>query len=159
MQLADSFQTMSDCRLIICEKTNHWASVLRWQLGTRQPQVVETRSLPGCEAALVDAPVSLVAVEVTTANLEAVLDFLARATRRFSRAAFIVFLAPEGEPAAAMFREAGAVDAITSVLQVPRVARLARRHHSLAPKRESTFQEFATERMPWPAHATFQSST
>src|SRR5690349_16486376 len=110
---------MSNCRLIICEKTSHWGPLLRWRLGRRQRQVVETRSLAGCEAALVEAPASLVAVEVTAGNLEAAFDFLSSVRRRFPRAAVVVFLAPDVEQARLMLLEAGAIETITSVLQAP----------------------------------------
>jgi hypothetical protein len=145
---------MSNCQLIVWERTSHWASVLRASLGAWQPQVVETRSLALCEAALMEAPASLVAVAVTPDSLEAVVGFLRRLSQRFPRATAVVLLALEVEAAAGLLREAGALDAIASVLDVPRLARLARRHHARAPKREMTLHEFVVDQMPWAAYAT-----
>jgi len=149
---------MSNCHLIVCEKVSHWAASLRSRVGAQRPQIVETRSLGGCEAALAEAPASLIAIEVSPAKIEEAVRFVASVSRRFPRAAVVVFLAPEVEPAGALFRECGAIDAITSVLQAPRVARLARRHFSLAPQRETTFRQLAAERMPWRSHATTPDS-
>jgi hypothetical protein len=87
-------------------------------------------------------------------NLEAVVDFLRRLSQRFPRAMAVALLAPEAEAAAGMLREAGAVDAIASVVDAPRLAGLARRHHARAPKREMSLHEFVTAQMPWAAHAT-----
>jgi DNA-binding NtrC family response regulator len=145
---------MSQCRLIVCEKSSHWASALRSALRYRPPQVVETRSLAGCEAALAESPSSLVAIEATANNLEALLGFITSVKQPFPRASVVVLLAPESLHAAPLLREAGAIDAITSVLQAPRAARLARRQLALAPKQEADVREFITQRMPWPAYAT-----
>jgi len=150
---------MTNCQLIVCERTSHWSAVLRASLGRRQPQVVETRSLPLCEAALVEAPASIVAVEVTQDNLEAVIGFLKKVSERFPRAAFTALLAPEFQPATCLLREAGAIDAIASVLDAPRLTRIAQRHHARAPQREMTLREFVADQMPWAVYATRAGST
>lgn len=148
---------MPSCRLIVCEKTSHWAAALRAAMGTKQPQVVETRSVPGCEAALAESPASLVAIETTLANIESVLGLMARIADQFPRASVVVLLTAETHGAAPLMPEAGAIDAIVSVLQAPRVARLACRQFALAPKQEANFQEFVAELMPWAAYATADS--
>src|SRR6476660_9578414 len=109
--------TMPACRLIVCEKTSHWAAALRACMGRRQPRIVETRSLAACKAELSQAPASLVAIEVTADNVEAALSFIASASQRFSRASVVVLLTADVARAAALFREAGAIDAVLSVLE------------------------------------------
>ena len=150
---------MSNCRLIVCERRSHWAAVLRASLGGREPQVVETRSLLSCEAALAEAPASIVAVEATPDNLEALVGFLGNVNKRFPQAVFVMLLTPEIESAACLLREAGALEAIASVLEAPRLARFARRHHARVPPRAMTLHEFVADQMPWAAYATPSGST
>lgn len=142
-----------NCRLIVCEKTNRWATALRTALGRSPLQVAESRSLAGCESALAEAPESLVAVEVTPANLDQAVDFVVHTGRRFPRALVVALLAEEAESAERLMQEAGAVDVIGSVLDVPRIARLARRHYAAAPPPELDFHELVRQRMPWSALA------
>jgi hypothetical protein len=151
---------MTACRLIICEKTSHWATALRLalceqqSLCDQQPRLVETRSLTGCDSALVESPASLVALEVTGDNVEKVLEFVVRSRVRFPEATFAALLAADAVGAAPLVREAGAIDAINSILDSQRLARLALRQFSLAPQPELGLRELITERMPWSAHAT-----
>src|SRR6478752_7343911 len=114
---------MSPCRLIVCEKNSHFAPALRGELGQKPPPVVETRSLPGCAAALAESPESLLAIEATPANLELVITFLG---------------------------QAGAIAVFASVLESPRLAQLAHRKHLQSTLPELTVQEFVNERLPWP---------
>jgi hypothetical protein len=139
------------CRLIVCEKTNRWATGLRAAVGRDRLQIVETRSLTGCEAALSEAPASLAAVEVRAANLDQLVDFVVQLGRRFPRALVVALLAEETTSAERLMQEAGAIDVIGSVLDAPRVARLARRHFAACPPPELDLQELAGQRLPWAA--------
>ena len=112
-----------------------------------------------CEAALVEAPASIVALEATPDNLEALVGFLGNVNKRFPQAVVAMLLAPELESVACMLREAGALETIASVLEAPRLARLARRHHARAPKPAMTVHEFVADQMPWAAYATPSGST
>ena len=139
------------CRLIVCEKTNRWASALRAALCRSALVVTETRSLVGCESALAEAPDSLVAVEVTAANLDQAIDFVVLTGRRFPGALVVALLTEEAAVAERLMQEAGVVDVIGSVLDVPRIALLARRYYAAAPPRELDFYELVRQRMPWSA--------
>jgi hypothetical protein len=145
---------MSSCRLITCEKTSHWAVALRSALDGPEPQLVETRSLAGCEVALGQSPASLVAIETTTSNVEAVVDFVLRATSRFPRCVIVGLLAPDALAAVSPLQEAGAIAVASSVLEAPRLVRLAARQFTHSPQAELGLREFAERRMPWAAHAT-----
>jgi len=147
---------MPNCRLIICEKTSHWAPVLRGLKGGCRPQIVETRSLAGCEAALSESPASLVALEVAAANLEPVLDFLSRVGCRFPRCATVALLTPETMSAARLVQEAGAIQTVFSVLEAPQIVGLAHRQLARAPREQVGFRQFVLEQMPWASHATAQ---
>ena len=148
---------MPACRLIVCEKTSHWAAALRGALGTRQPRLVETRSLAGCQEALAESPYSLVAVETTATNVASVVEFISSMTQRYPRATLVACLAEDAADAEMVAREAGAIDAIFSVLDAPRVARLARRQLKQDPPREIALSEFVADLLPWPAAATSSS--
>jgi hypothetical protein len=144
-------------RLILCEKTKRWAAAFRAALGKSQQLMLETRSLPGCEEALAASPASFIAIDVTASNLEATLDFVRRISSHYPNAALVALLSPEFLAAAPLLREAGAIDFAASVLEAPRLARLAQRHHQLAPVAPLTPRQFLIERLPWPSHATNSS--
>ena len=148
---------MTACNFILCEKTARWAAAFRTSLGKSQPQIIETRSLPGCEEALAASPASFIAIEVTTSNLEDTLDFVRRISSHFPNAALAGLLSPESAAAAPLLREAGSIDIAISVLDVPRITCLARRHHDQAPAEALAPRQFLAERMPWSAHATNSS--
>jgi hypothetical protein len=148
---------MPSPRLILCEKTERWAAAFRAALGKSQQQLLETRSLPGCEEALAASPASFIAIEVTASNLEATLDFVGRISSHYPNAALVALLSPETLAAAPLLREAGAIDVAASVLEAPRLARLAQRHHQLAPLEPLAPRQFLAERLPWLSHATNSS--
>jgi len=146
---------MTICRLILCEKSSHWAAALRSALAGQPPAVVETRSLSQAEAALAESPASVVAIEATAANLDAALALIHRARSQFHHVQFVGLLPSEAAPAAPLRREAGAIDVLTSVLDADRLARLARRQFVLAPPAGPlTIRELVADRLPWLAHAT-----
>jgi hypothetical protein len=149
---------MSNRLFILCEKTSRWAAAVRPALRAADAQLIETRSIAGCQAALDQSPTSLVAIEVTLANLEAAVEYLKRLGPQYPRAAAIALMTAELLPAAPLVREAGAIDVATSVLDAPRLARLARRHFQLVPQPALTAQEFVNERLSWPAHAVNSTS-
>jgi hypothetical protein len=145
---------MSACRLILLEKTGRWAAAVRLAHAGRLPPLVETRSWADCSAAVRDWPRSLVAVEVTPGNLGAAVDWIVSAARSFPACRLVCLTTPELSPAELLLREAGAIDVIRSVLETPRLARLARRHDVRAPRQAQSLEEFVAERMPWPALTT-----
>jgi hypothetical protein len=150
---------MSACRLIVFEKTSHWAVVLRAELAGKPPRLVEVRSWADCQAAVSQSLFSLVAIEVTAANVEAAVERVVWLTREHPNCRVAALLAPEfceAEPLAAewLVREAGAIEAICSVLEVPRLARLASRLAARAPRRSQSIEEFIADRIPWPGLAT-----
>src|SRR5262245_50740245 len=145
---------MPACRFILCEKTARWAAAFRAALGKSQPQIIETRSLPSCEEALVVSRASFIAIELSVTNPEATLDFVRHVSSHYPNAALVALLAVETSAAAPLLREAGAIDVAASVLEAPRLARLAQRHHQLAPLEPLAPRQFLAERLPWPSHAT-----
>ena len=145
---------MTACRFILCEKTARWAAAFRTALGKSQPQIIETRSLPGCEEALAASPASFIAIEVTASSLDATLDFVRRISSHYPNAALVALVSSESLAAMPLLREAGAIDVAASVLDAPCVSRLAQRQHQLAPLEPLSPHQFLAERLPWPSHAT-----
>jgi len=152
--------TMTNCQLILCEKTAHFAPAVRCELGGTSPRIVETRSISASEAALAESPQSLVAIETTAANLESVIEFLTGFSRRYPRAAAVALLTTDNDVAETLLAEAGAIAVFRSVLDAPALARLAQRKSALASPSDQSMpeflnhQEWIAERLPWPAHAT-----
>ena len=145
---------MSASNLIICEKTSHWTVALRRGLGRNRLRIAETRSLAGCREALAAAPASVVAIHTTAANFQSVIELMLQASQRYPQARIAALLGPEEVSLGLLLQEAGASDVICSVLEVPRLARLARRHIADLPQPELSIGELVEQRLPWKSHAT-----
>jgi hypothetical protein len=143
---------MSVCHFIVCEKTGDWAAGIKPRVSPSL-RVVETRSLSGCREALAAAPASLVALHGTEANADRLVEFLVEASERYPRAALAGLLGPDDLALAPLLREAGACEVICSVLDIPRLTRLAARHAARSPQPEWNLHESLLQRMPWSAYA------
>ena len=150
---------MASC-LIICEKTQRWAIPLRTalrcageggKLAPQEPRIAETRSLAQAEAAWCESPGSMLAIEVTTANLAGVVGLLLRIGRQ-PRGAVIALLDEETAAAEALLREAGAVGVCRTPLDAPAAARLIRRHWERTPAADDPATDVSS-RLPWPDFA------
>jgi hypothetical protein len=118
------------------------------------PPVVETRSLAACREALAESPQSLIALETSVAHCDAVQSFMTSMARIHSDVPLIGLLTPEAAEAEVLLREAGAVDVIHSVLEIPRLARLAARYARQTPYVEPSLDRFVADMLPWPGLAT-----
>src|SRR4029453_3314929 len=98
------------------------------------------------------SPASLLAVEMIAFDFTAVIDLMDRIGRSFSHSRWGALLTPELGPLEPLLREAGAIDVLSSTLEAPRLARLARRHAAMAPAEEFDLHELIDRRMPWPAY-------
>ena len=148
---------MSKCSLILCEKTGAWAAALRAIAPPQAVDIVETRGLPAADAALAQAGASVLALQITADNMTSIVDFWLETAVQYPRAR-MVGLADAGNAAGAVvLREAGAIDVICSVLDLPRLSRLADRQAARTPRREVSIGEWTSARMPWKALATSQA--
>ena len=146
--------TTLPCRLIVCEKASHFAPALRRELGPGGMVVVETRSIAGCDAALSESPESLVAVEVSESNLAVAVESIQRIGRCYPRAVVVVLLSVEMRAAEMLAAEAGASGVFHSVLEAPRLAKMALKKLALVKPVELTPQQLVAQRMPWSAQAS-----
>ncbi|MDX1947398.1 MAG: hypothetical protein SFU86_18500 [Pirellulaceae bacterium] len=139
---------MPSARLIVCEKTGHWAGLFRRALAGREV-LAETRSLAECGRQLGASPASVVAVEVTAGNLEAILRTLPRWSAEYARARFLALTTRELAAAESLLREAGTLAVLQCAADVPLAVRLAHRHLALAPAAELPWREALLARLPW----------
>jgi hypothetical protein len=142
---------MSVARVVVCEKTGRWAAALRSAL-KGGCDLIETRSLAQCESDLEDQS-GLAAIEVTEGNAALAIDWLQRISR-WPNVRLVALVSPELAAAEPLLREAGALDVLTSVLDVPRLARMAVRQVAPTPTNQPTIRELVFQRLPWAAHAT-----
>jgi len=147
-------------RLILCEKTQRWAIPLRMALrcaaendkrAPQQPLIAETRSLSQAEAALGGSPGSILAIEVTAANLPGVVGLLLRIGSR-PREAVIALLDEETAAAEALLREAGAVGICRTTCEAPAAARLIHRHWQQTPAAAGNSATDISSQLPWPEY-------
>lgn len=140
--------------LIVCEKTGRWAAAFRRALAGHSQALSETRSLAHCGRELADSPASVVAIEITPANLEAVCQEMLAWSHHYP-AARLLALAERGlETAEVLLREAGALDVLFSTRDVPAASRLVVRRLALAPVPALPWREALQNRLPWDAWAT-----
>lgn len=139
--------------LIVCERTGHWAALLRAAMDHDAIPIVETRSWAACEEAVIRSPESLVAVEVTSETVERVLTFVAAVQSRFSRIRCVGLTSEDIAGSECLLREAGLVDIVQSTLEIPRLIRFAKRLQQHAPEAETDLVTFVDSKMPWSAFA------
>jgi hypothetical protein len=116
--------------LIVLELDGHWAAALRRAIGEPAVRLVEVRSWDECWRRLQEHPSALVGVELTDANIDAVVAALGRIDRQFPQAAPLIF----AERKLARYRgalcEAGALHFVTSPRELGGVNEiLCRRSH------------------------------
>ena len=159
---------------ILCERSRRWASALRLALSrgdSRFPprRFNESRTLAQALLQLAAWPQSLVLIEVNSANLADVLDWLAATTPQFSAARFAAlldsefFAAPAAGSAAGasgggevrdILAEAGMSAAAISPRRLRDVLALAEKHalrvaQPATPLADQSFEAWAWSLLPW----------
>jgi len=159
-------------RLILCERTGRWAAALRRELEAQQrkrascaeppagisdktyvsplpPRVEETRSLARAFRALAEAPASFLIVELSRANVDALLGRMAELARWFPLARLAVLSDRRLAGYGWLMREAGAVWHTCSPRRLAPLAALARRHLVSGPRPRRTLREQIWAGLPW----------
>ena len=145
---------MSIPRVILCEKSGRWAVAFRRALAVQGDFIVQTRSLAEATRQLAASPASIVAVEATAGNLEAVLAALPDWVRQFPHCRVIALLGAEVQAAETLLREAGAVAVLNATRDAPSAANLVRRHLETAPQAELPLEQAIERGLPWSKWAT-----
>ena len=143
-------------RLIVCEKSGHWAQRLRRNLPDGGRWIVETRSVSQMLESLKEHPTPLVLLELSLANVQhaaRAVDELHRQYRHGTLLAILPTVAEKSfagsEQLAWLLRELGAASVIRSPREVPEIARLWAQHCHLHPPHEETFRERVFEFLSW----------
>jgi hypothetical protein len=142
---------MATARFLVCEKTGRWAAALRRELAGAEMRVLERRSLAECRRELERSPASFVAVELTSANVAKVAEWIESVCREFPQARIAVLGRREVREYEGAVREAGAIHVTFSPRRVGAVVRLARRRLASAPPEELNFRDRLWKRLPWKA--------
>ena len=140
---------MPAARFILCERTGKWVVALRRALSASGPRVFETRHLDDCWKEVVACPASMVAVEVTAANLPHVTTWLRQFSHRFCHAQAVVLGARGLESSEWLLREMGAVHVVFSPRDMTSLIRVVRRHVAGHPAGERSPRQLVWQRMPW----------
>jgi len=163
MQAMTSDKTASSCSsasLIVCEKTGSWAIAIRRVLAsssfvsargdtTKQSRAIsQTRSLAGCLRALAVCPASLVALELTEANVEEVAERLIEIAARYPAARVVLLTTRAMQHYEWLLREMGAVHLLFSVRQVDALIQIAARHFATVPEQEMSALDRVWMRLP-----------
>jgi len=138
-------------RLIVCEHAGRWAVVLRRELAARrwEVRVYETRSLADCWEMLAEAPASFVIVELSAADVAALLRRMARLGRDFPLARVAVVADRSLAGYEWLMREAGAVHFVCSPRQAGPLARLAAGYLAQAPAPQRSLTQQIWAGLPW----------
>ncbi len=135
--------------LVICERTGRWAVAFRRALGKGRASIKESRSLAACAAQLAAQPAAVVALEVTSANLDRVLTLVPAWQRRHPQCRFVALVAQELAPAGDLLREAGAMAVLHGARDVSQAARLVERHVAALPAEDLALEQSILSRLPW----------
>ena len=135
--------------LVYCERTGAWAAALRRHLGSAPVAQRQTRSLTECREVLAEFPASLIVLEVTSANLEQALEFLAELPRQFPHAASIAVLQRGLESHQWTIREFGSLAVTNSPRELHRLAPLIRRYFAALPKPAQSWEDQIWSQLPW----------
>ena len=146
--------TMSQPRLIICERSPRWLAAWRRALPPqRWSWLSSALSLAQCEALFREQPGSVAAVSVDAENFAAVLTALHRWQNDWPQVRVLVLCSDEtaGQTTAtAVLQEAGALLVIDRAQQLPAAARLVRRHFRRQAASDLPLQTAIWQRLPWP---------
>jgi len=147
---------MNDQDLVVCERTGTWAAAMRRALGLLSGPC-ETRSWAACLREVRARSAALVALEISPENAEAACGRIADFTQRFPRVRVVLLADRKLRPVEWLLREAGAVDVLFSLCDVPRLQPVLRRFGEQMPSSRPGFREQVWSRLPWPRHAPLRS--
>jgi hypothetical protein len=141
-------------RLIICEKSGHWAAALRRAAGSRGLPIGEVRSPEQAQRELAQRPASIVAIEVSAATLAKTLSQAVAWRIRYPAAQFLLLAEPELAAIEPELREGGALHVVYSTRDLAATVRLIRRHLARAPRPQLSLEESIWAALPWSGAAT-----
>jgi hypothetical protein len=98
-------------------------------------------------------PAALVALEISQENVAVACGRLADLTQRFPRVRVILLADRKLRAVEWLLREAGAVEVLFSLGDLPRLQPVLRRFWDQMPRSQTSFRDQIWSRLPWPRHA------
>ncbi|HUE72694.1 MAG TPA: hypothetical protein VMP01_17545 [Pirellulaceae bacterium] len=138
-------------RLIICEKSGHWAAALRRAAGRHELPIGEVRSPEQAQRELAQRPASILAIEVSAASVAKTASQVAAWRIRYPAAQFLLLADPDLNSLEPELREAGACHVVYSTRDLAATVRLIRRHLARAPRPHLSLEESIWAALPWPS--------
>jgi hypothetical protein len=136
-------------RLIVCERLGRWAVLLREKVAEAGVRVWETRSLADCREEIALSPASLVVIELTTNNVQELLNTVSRWPRDYPLLRWVAVADRSLADFEWLLREAGAVHFVSSPRQIAPLAQLACRHLAQIPPPPQSLTERIWSSLPW----------
>ena len=138
-------------RLIVCETTSKWAVALRRTIPPEvRPPISETRGLEDCWQQAVASPLSVVILEVTTANLEQLAAALPAYRAKLPGTRVVVVGCRRLAAAEWLMRELGAVHVIFSSRDLKPLIGILRRHRKHVAAARPPKDTPPWRDLPWP---------
>ncbi len=144
---------MKTPEVILGERTGIWAAAMLRNMpnGVR---LVQTRTRAECLRQVALAPTSLVALELTRANLADVVALTRDITAAHPWSAVVVLAAPELAVCEPLMREAGALHVVASPRELEGWRQTVTKHFGRIPMSAGEFAESIWDSLPWSDAAT-----
>jgi hypothetical protein len=139
--------------VILWERTGIWATAMSRQLSDDVP-LVQVRGHDECLRELAAAPASVVALELTVANLAQMADLCGEIVARYPYAAAVVLGTPELANCDPLVREAGALHYFASPRELAGWRQTVLNHIERIPTGAGDIAESVWHSLPWSDAAT-----
>jgi hypothetical protein len=146
-----SRQYSGEPSVIVCEKSGRWAVALQRLWSFAEFPLRQTRSWPECRRELVASPASAVLLEAAAESTDTICRQLIVMHQRFPQAVAVVATDADGQLSTWLFREAGAVDVVSSLPRLATTAQLLERHLQSLPQPTLSLRDAIWNRLPWRA--------
>jgi hypothetical protein len=145
--------------VIVYERTGDWARALRRAWGDGTAPIRETRSLPECRQAAGEYRAALVALELPSTHVDAVLNLLLEIERDYPAHRAIVVASRSLAQYEWLAREAGAVAFATSPRLAGPLAAVARRFVKSHAAEEIELTQRIWASLPWAEQSRHKPET
>jgi hypothetical protein len=144
---------MKASTVILCECSGRWAAAILRNLPATA-QLVQVRGRDQCLAHVTDAPTSIVALEVTSANAQEIVELASHVARRYPWSTIVVLAGEEMVDCQQLAREAGAAHVFSSPRDLGGWRQTVERHFARIPLEPLEFAESVWHSLPWKSAAT-----
>ena len=146
-------------RLILSERQGDWATALVRLDRDISPFLCQTRSLQQMQEALEISPRSLLGIELTKTNFDAVLDTLVRLPRSYPEAIAVILTNRHLRGYEWVLRQAGAIDFLVSNRDLRSLIKTTRQHIELTSVDSPAPLPNIWQRLPWQSRSTTRSAS